>query len=102
MLTYSMVTQSGWMNKGEGVVLALEEWINIHFVLLALSFRPFVIIQEFARSREVWRESDRSCRSLPVSSANRTVEPGGRRLGRSLMKAEKRVGPSMDILGYLW
>ena len=34
-----------------------------------------------------------------VLSANSTVESGGRTEGRSLMKAEKRVGPSIKPCG---
>ena len=34
--------------------------------------------------------------NILVSSAKRTVESGGRMEGRSLMKAEKRVGPSIE------
>ena len=36
---------------------------------------------------------------MVVSSANKTVESGGRIEGRSLMKAEKRVGPSTEPWG---
>ena len=36
---------------------------------------------------------------MVVSSAKRTVESGGRMDGRSLMKAEKRVGPRMEPCG---
>ena len=36
---------------------------------------------------------------MVVSSANITVESGGRTDGRSLMKAEKRVGPSIEPCG---
>ena len=36
---------------------------------------------------------------MVVSSANRTVESGGMIKGRSLMKAEKRVGPSTEPWG---
>jgi hypothetical protein len=36
---------------------------------------------------------------MAVSSAKRTVDPGGRTAGRSLIKIEKRVGPRMEPCG---
>ena len=36
---------------------------------------------------------------IVVSSANSTVESGGRAEGRSFMKVEKRVGPSIEPWG---
>ena len=38
-------------------------------------------------------------RKIVVSSAKRTVRPGGRTLGRSFMKSEKRVGPRTESFG---
>ena len=40
-----------------------------------------------------------STRKIVVSSAKRTVRPGGRTLGRSFMKSEKRVGPRTEPFG---
>ena len=36
---------------------------------------------------------------IVASSAKSTVESGGRTEGRSLMKAEKKVGPSIEPCG---
>jgi hypothetical protein len=36
---------------------------------------------------------------IAVSSAKRTLESCGRSVGRSFMKAEKRVGPRMEPCG---
>ena len=38
-------------------------------------------------------------RKIIVSAAKRTVRPGGRTLGRSFMKSEKRVGPRTEPFG---
>ena len=38
-------------------------------------------------------------RKIVVSSAKRTVQSGGRALGRSFMKSEKRVGPRTEPCG---
>ena len=38
-------------------------------------------------------------REIVVSSAKRTVESGGRTLGKSLIKSENRVGPRIEPCG---
>ena len=83
------------MSRVGGGFHDLGKWMSMRFVL---------DIHVFARSRQNWRESFRSLGSLPtmkmvVSSANSTVESGGRASGKSFMKVEKRVGPRTEPCG---
>ena len=68
------------------------------------SLSPFFAIHQLAKFRQIWREELREGRLLlmmeiAVSSAKRTAESGGKPEGRSLMKAEKREGPSTELWG---
>ena len=73
-------------------------------VFRGLTFRPFFDIHVVARSIVVWRVTANSLMSFPlrnrvVSSANRTVVEPVSTDGRSLMKTEKREGPSIEPWG---
>ena len=95
-----------WVQRGGRSTLALGEQMSIHLVSSALSFSTLLVIQVLARSRQDWSEVLRSLQLLPtrkivVSSAKRTVQSGGRTLGRPFMKSEKRVGPRTEPCGTL-
>ena len=84
-----------WMRRGGVPTLVLGKRMSVHLVLSALRFSPLLVIQLLARSRQDWSEVIRSLQSLLtrkiVVSTKRTVQSGGRTLGRSFMKSEKRV-----------
>ena len=85
-------------------VTFLLEWMSILFVFKVFNLKPFLWSHRFARLRQVWSEDWRLQVSsltikIVVSSAKRTVELRGRTEGRSLMKAENRVGPRIEPWG---
>ena len=74
------------------------------YELLVFSFRPLLSSHKFAKTRVTSRVEFREGRlslmmKIVVSSANSTVDSGGRIEGRSLMKAEKRAGRSIKPCG---
>ena len=76
----------------------------MHLVFKVFSFRPFLSSHRFAKSRvsckvELGEGRLLLMMKMVVSSAKSTVESGGRTEGRSLMKAEKRLGPSIEPCG---
>ena len=76
----------------------------MHLVFKVFSFRPFLSSHKFAKPRVSCKVDFREGRFLlmmkmVVSSAKSTVESGVRTEGRSLIKAEKRVGPSIEPCG---
>ena len=73
-------------------------------VIKAFNLKPFLWSHMFARLRQVWSDDWRPRTSsltikMVISSAKRTVGLGGRTEGRSLMKAEDRVGPRIEPWG---
>ena len=89
--------------SGGRLVLRLE-WSSIELVFRGFNLRPLDFIQRFTRLRQFCRvlvifEISWPAMNIVVSSANGTVVESVMVLGKSLMKAEKREGPRMDLWG---
>ena len=85
-------------------VTFLLEWMSMLLVFEVFNLKPFLWSHRFARLRQVWSDVWRLQVSsltmkMVVSSANRTVEFGGRTGGWSLMKVVNRVGPRIEPWG---